>query len=229
MILAAAGAGTATVSCGGSPPPASSSAPAQSSTTALGPPRPGPVPTGSSGPVVSPGHGWVAASGLQGPVPGPGSCRDRSASDGGVLPDPACTPGAVDATVTQADLVTTLCRPGGYTRSVRPPESLTEPFKATVMRAYDATGALGAYELDHLVPLELGGSSDTRNLWPEPDDRPGRGVANSKDRVERDLHDMVCAAVAGRPSVPLRVAQDLVATDWTTAIPKARAALVPAR
>jgi hypothetical protein len=25
-----------------------------------------------------------------------------------------------------------------------------------------------AYELDHLIPLELGGSNDLRNLWPQP-------------------------------------------------------------
>jgi hypothetical protein len=159
-------------------------------------------------------------------VPAPGTCHERRAAGGGALPDPACTPGAVDGTVTQGDLGTTLCRAGGYTSSVRPPESMTEPFKYAAMRGYGDGGPASAYELDHLVPLELAGSSDTRNLWPEPDDRPSPGVANSKDPVENQLHDLVCAAVHGGPYLPLAVAQRLVATDWTTALAQARTAMV---
>jgi hypothetical protein len=132
----------------------------------------------------------------------------------------------VDGTVTQDDLATTLCRAGGYTSSVRPPVSMTEPFKYEVMRSYGDGGSASAYELDHLVPLELGGSSDTRNLWPEPGDRPSPSVANSKDPVENELHDLVCAATTGGAYLPLAVAQRLVATDWTTALDQARAAMV---
>ena len=173
------------------------------------------------------GPGWSTA-GLDGPVPSPGACHARTAADGRPLPDPSCTPGVVDTAVDQADLATTLCRRGGYTASVRPPEALTEPFKERALAAYGDTGPLGAYELDHLVPLELGGSSDTRNLWPEPDDRPA-GAANSKDPVENALHALVCAAVTGGPSVPLAVAQRLIASDWTTALAAARAAVVAPR
>jgi hypothetical protein len=178
-----------------------------------------------TGLVVSSGPGW-GPSGLDGPVPAAGTCHGGPAADGRPLPDPACTPGAVDGTVTQANLGSTLCRPGGYTSSVRPPESITEPFKYSVMRAYGDGGSAGGYELDHLVPLELGGSSDTRNLWPEPDDHPSAGVANSKDPVESQLHDLVCAAVGGGPYLPLASAQRLIAADWTTAVAKAQAAMV---
>jgi len=128
--------------------------------------------------------------------------------------------------VTQENLATTICRPGGYTEAVRPPESLTEPFKYESMRAYGAGGSVSAYELDHLVPLEVGGSSDTRNLWPELDDHPAPDVANSKDQVEGELHDLVCDALTVGPYLPLATAQMLIASDWTTAVADAGRDLV---
>jgi len=51
-------------------------------------------------------------------------------------------------------------------------------------------------------------------------------VANSKDPVENELHALVCAAVTGGRSLPLATAQQLIATDWTTALARAQAALV---
>lgn len=171
------------------------------------------------------GPGW-SDSGLEGPLPAPGSCRYRSATDGFSLPDPSCTPGAVDSSVTQRNLGQTVCSSSGYTSHIRPPESLTEPFKYASMSAYGADAPAGSYEIDHLVPLEIGGSSDTRNLWPEPDDHPSPGVANSKDIVEGELHRLVCNAVHRRPYLPLSVAQTLIASDWTTAVAMASRALV---
>ena len=47
-------------------------------------------------------------------------------------------------------------------------------------------------ELDHLVPLELGGSNDATNLWPEYPPSP-----NPKDKVEDALNAAVCEA--GQP------------------------------
>ena len=59
------------------------------------------------------------------------------------------------------------------------------------------------------MPLEVGGDpNDPRNLWVEPGASP-----NPKDDVELQLHDLVC-----RGTVPLNVAQQAIATDWTTAI-----------
>jgi hypothetical protein len=141
------------------------------------------------------------------------------ASDGYLLPDAGCTPGAVDPSVTQADLGSTICRSGGYTSSVRPPEGLTDSFKTLSMSAYTTPSARIDTELDHLVPLELGGASDTRNLWAEPDQgNPAEfdpqhpfGV-NAKDGVEDRLHDAVCL-----DRVSLAAAQQAVAADWTTA------------
>ncbi|HET9076002.1 MAG TPA: hypothetical protein VFN68_03650, partial [Acidimicrobiales bacterium] len=175
--------------------------------------------SGAAGLVTAAGAGWTA-SGLDGPVPAAGTCHYGRAADGYPLPDPACTPGAVDPTVTQADLRSTVCRAGGYSRSVRPPERLSGPFKRLSEAAYRDPRASSGTELDHLVPLGLGGASDTRNLWAQPDQgRPAQfdpqdpfGI-NAKDGVEDRLHDAVC-----RGQVGLAAAQQAIASDWTTAL-----------
>lgn len=159
-------------------------------------------------------------------MPAPGSCRYRRAGDGAILPDPECTPGAVDNSFTQSNLARTICSGAGFTSHERPPESITERFKYVSMSSYRSEAPVRSYELDHLVPLEIGGSSDTRNLWPEPDDHPSPAFANSKDIVEGELHELVCNAVRGRAYVPLTLAQVLIASDWTTAIEKAERSLV---
>jgi hypothetical protein len=182
-------------------------------------------PSGNSAPAEATASGLVVTDvgwgpgGLEGPSYEPGTCH--FGHDGQwVLPDPHCTPGAIDRAVTQETLAETICRPGGYTRSVRPPVSLTRPAKLAAMRAYSAPGPPSAYEFDHLVPLSLGGSSDTRNLWPEPnqgspadfDPSDPYGI-NAKDGVEDALHAAVCA---GR--VSLAAAQSAIARDWATAL-----------
>lgn len=132
-----------------------------------------------------------------------GRCHSRNL---GQLPDPRCTPGSIDPAVTQAGIRSTICV-SGYTKTVRPPESQTTAFKYGV--AYPAYGvpSPARSELDHLVPLELGGSNDATNLWPET----GK-VPNPKDDVERALNRAVCS---GRVSLP--AAQLAIASDWLTA------------
>jgi hypothetical protein len=127
--------------------------------------------------------------------------------DGGQLPDPACTPGAVDPSVTQADIKSTICRSGGYTKKVRPSSGETDHAKFDV--SYPAYGVRHSAksEEDHLVSLELGGSNDIANLWPEVGKEP-----NPKDKVENDLHRAVCDG-----QVKLADAQEAIATDWETA------------
>jgi hypothetical protein len=135
----------------------------------------------------------------------PGQCHARTAASGDPLPDPACTPGSIDPAVTQATINSTICR-SGYTATVRPPASDTGRWKIRtyVFYALD-TSTRGEY--DHLVPLELGGSNATSNLWIEPGSIP-----NPKDKVENRLHDQVCAG-----DISLATAQRAIATDWTTA------------
>jgi hypothetical protein len=120
-------------------------------------------------------------------------------------PDPTCTPGALNPAVTQASIDRTICVEG-WTATVRPPESITEPEKAASVAAYGDTGSLGDYEYDHSVPLELGGATnDPRNLWPEPGATP-----NPKDAVENELRKQVCDG-----QIRLAQAQREIVTNWT--------------
>ena len=108
-------------------------------------------------------------------------------------PDPRCTPGAANPAVTQASIGSTICRTG-WTSTIRPPVSVTEPEKLASMAAYGVRGLPSRYEYDHDVPLELGGAvNDRRNLWPEPDYANSAGFyKNPKDRLENALHRLVC-------------------------------------
>lgn len=137
--------------------------------------------------------------------PPAGTCAYRP-TPAGLLPDPACTPGGYDPAITQATLATTVCLPG-WTRAVRPPARETDAYKARALLAYNTTAYGPAAEYDHLVPLALGGSNATSNLWPQPGPVP-----NPKDTVERRLLTAVCA---GR--VSLDAARAAIARDWTTA------------
>lgn len=136
----------------------------------------------------------------------PADCHGTGNSPATVLPDPACTPGGIDPVVSQATIKTTICV-RGYTATVRPPVSQTAPFKRAVTLAYGLAAGTPS-ELDHLVPLELGGDNDAANLWPETGPIP-----NPKDTVENQLKADVCAG-----KVRLADAQNAIAADWTTAL-----------
>ncbi|MFD9796811.1 hypothetical protein ACFWXK_38360 [Streptomyces sp. NPDC059070] len=152
------------------------------------------------------------------PQPAPGTCTYRYTANKQPLPDPKCTPGALNPKVTQATVKTTVCT-SGYTGTIRPPVSVTGPEKTANARSYGYTGPMGDSEYDHLVSLVLGGDpDDPRNLWvepPSPDHKPGGGPNNPKDVVESKLSKAVCSG-----KVQLNAAQTAIATDWTTALAK---------
>jgi hypothetical protein len=116
------------------------------------------------------------------------------------LPDPACSPGAILTDATKEKI----CVPGysGVTRNV------TESEKNKVFAEYGIKShTAGEYEVDHLISLELGGSNDIANLWPEPaEPRPG---FHEKDKVENYLHQQVCNG-----ALSLQDAQYQIAHDW---------------
>ena len=128
-----------------------------------------------------------------------------TAASGGppLRPDPQLTPGAT-LEVTTRDI----CVPG-YTKKVR---AVPDPVKRQVYAAYGIqTHASGEYEVDHLIPLELGGSNALTNLWPQSyQTQPWN--AHVKDRLENELHRLVCAG-----QLPLDTAQRDIATDWIAA------------
>lgn len=184
-----------------------------------------------SGRPALPGTASAASPVAAGPIPvgaGPqsnytvqqqppaGSCHYRY-EKGEPLEDRSCTPGAISPAVTQANLAATICRKGGYTKGIRPPESVTGQEKRLNAKSYGYTGPLGDAEYDHLISLQLGGDpNDARNLWiepPDPNHKSGTGVNNLKDSVETKLHSAVCSG-----KITLAQAQKAIVTDWTTAL-----------
>jgi len=157
-------------------------------------------------PGASPGAQATADDG-GGLVALPAACHLQG---NGSLPDPACQPGATDPAVTQANVGSTICV-SGYTRTVRPPTSYTDPIKRDLVRRYGLTGPLSSFELDHLVPLAVGGAPRSiRNLWPQPRNlHPGAG---EKDQLEDRLHTQVCTG-----SIPLATAQQMFERNWVQA------------
>ena len=84
---------------------------------------------------------------------------------------------------------------------------VTEEMRDKVYQEYGRTEGFGCCGVDHLIPLELGGSNDIKNLWPQPDDpRPGDG---EKDQLENELHHQVCSG-----EMSLGEAQKCIASDW---------------
>jgi hypothetical protein len=155
--------------------------------------------SGKGGTVLAPGQGSTSNPGSQPANIGvPSKNANCVAVDG--VQDKACTPGAIipDATVDQ------ICTPG-YSSSVR---NVPTSEKDQVYAEYGITSHFaGQYEVDHLISLELGGSNDIANLWPElADPRPG---FHEKDKVENYLHQQVCGG-----QMSLQKAQELIASDW---------------
>jgi len=117
-----------------------------------------------------------------------------------LYPDPSLTPGAVFTTD-----ASTICTPG-YASGVRDVSTAT---KEQVYAEYGVSypQALGAYEVDHFIPLEIGGSNDITNLWPEPA-TPTPGF-HQKDQFENFEHGQVCNG-----TISTAEAQRRMVSDW---------------
>ena len=116
--------------------------------------------------------------------------------------DQTLTPGATDPAVTQANIHQTICT-RGYTSTVRKVSTKT---KSAVYAEYHvAQSDKRGYVIDHLVPLEVGGSNDIRNLWPE-----AKATAEHKDQTENLLHARVCNG-----TIDLVAAQQLFEAEWS--------------
>jgi hypothetical protein len=92
---------------------------------------------------------------------------------------------------------------------------VTSAIKNRVYLSYGLIGNHNGYcdsrqgcEVDHLVSLELGGSNDIKNLWPEPYEGE-QFNAHVEDRLENYLHAEVCAG-----HISLTTAQKEIATNW---------------
>ena len=117
-------------------------------------------------------------------------------------------PQALNLDVTQANIGSTICVPG-WSASVRPPTSYTRAIKRRLLKqAGLPLSSAGKYELDHVVPLSIGGSprhpTNLRlQLWAGPDG------AHAKDVLERAMQRAVC-----KRRVTLEAARSCMAADW---------------
>lgn len=111
------------------------------------------------------------------------------------LPNPQLTPGKTRV-VTLEELCTT------STKLVRHTTSRTKRF---ICKEYQVENCPGSdWEIDHLIPLELGGADDKSNLWPQP-----IAEAHEKDKVENKLHKEVCTK-----EIDIATAQDKITHWW---------------
>jgi hypothetical protein len=117
----------------------------------------------------------------------------------GPLPDRACSPGALDTRRTS----TVICSKSFHTSDVR---NVPESVKHQVEIAYGLKPKRygSTLEIDHIISLELGGSNDLANLYPEL--APGY---HAKDVLENRLHKLVCTG-----AITLHTAQRRIAADW---------------
>lgn len=123
--------------------------------------------------------------------------------------------GSLNPDVRQETIQETICIPG-YTKSVRPATTYTNGVKQKLMReaglSYDV--AASEYELDHIIPLALGGHPrNLNNLDLQPWE--GQHGAKRKDRLEVKLQCLVCSG-----QVKLVTAQEDIAGDWGAAYSK---------
>lgn len=113
-----------------------------------------------------------------------------------------------DPAVTQETLAETVCI-RGYTRTVRPGWRALRRIKLWLLEAAgEPPEHAPAYQLDHAMPLVLGGDPrDPANMVLQP-----RGEAARKDRIERKLGCLVCTGQVG-----LDEARAEIAGDWREA------------
>jgi len=127
------------------------------------------------------------------------------------MPDSQMTPGIVDRSLS----LQMICTKG----SARDERNVSEAEKKAVYALYGIAKCTGycsgrqGCEIDHLISLELGGSNDIANLWPQPYD--GVWSAHHKDQLENRLHELVCTH-----KMTLGAAQEEISTDWVASYRK---------
>jgi esterase/lipase superfamily enzyme len=135
-------------------------------------------------------------------------------NNGYPVPDPTCTPGAINPTATLEVLVSPR-----YRTSCLMNNRITVNQKATTYDWYnisqpkDNVGPNQTCQLDHLVPLELGGADTLDNIWPlcgPPGVRLAQRYFAQKTLVNNYLIMQVRMGL-----IPLADAQRGIASDWT--------------
>lgn len=120
------------------------------------------------------------------------------------LPNSSLTPGDA-AAVTSNDLC------GSEYRS--PDRNISITQKRQTFDRYGLSTRTGGYNVDHLIPVRLGGSNSPKNLWPQS--LAGEWNYHMKNRLERRLHKLVC-----EKKISLDTAQQEISRDWVSAYKK---------
>lgn len=143
-------------------------------------------------------------------------------SHGYPIPDSACTPGAINPTVTL-----TVLQDGKFKTGCERDRASSRSAKARTYALYHLTapvhntGKTQSCELDHLVSLEIGGADTLDNIWPQCGPKRvalARRYFKIKDSVENYL-----AVQVRTGAMPLADVQHAIATDWTQFIAAAQA------
>ena len=123
-------------------------------------------------------------------------------------PNPSFTPGATDPHVRQATIKQMICTRGRSTthRNVSTRTS-NEVYATYHIKKSNRT----KYVIDHLVPLEVGGTNSLTNLWPEP-----KNDAKTKDKLAAQMHAAVCS---GRLTLAAAQAKFMTTAVTTTVLP----------
>jgi hypothetical protein len=152
----------------------------------------------------------------------PAQCKTR-VSNGFVLPDPNCTPGAVNPSLT----VEVLRNPQFRTSCVRS-HATTEDQKNKTYGYYGIphpgqdSGVTQICELDHLVSLELGGADTLENIWPQCG--PPNTVLVHRYFKEKDTVENYLAKQVRDGMMALEKVQQGIAADWTQYLADAKKA-----
>lgn len=129
-------------------------------------------------------------------------------------PNPTLTPGAVNPYITQANIHQTICKSGytaGLDENGNKVRNVSESTKKKIFAEYNVAKSSSRFEIDHLISLQLGGSNDIKNLWPQSYvTTPVNAI--TKDTLENKLHALICS-----DKITLEEAQHAIATDWRAA------------
>jgi len=118
------------------------------------------------------------------------------AAEAPVLPSSILTPGEADPSLTAAVICNT---------DTKHRRHVTAATRDSVFSDYNVAPAdHDRYELDHLIPLALGGTNRAANLWPQES-----ADAALKDVLEVEMQRRVCHGL-----LPLPQAQHEIADDW---------------
>jgi hypothetical protein len=124
----------------------------------------------------------------------------------GALPDRRCSPGAYYSKLTQLVICSSSFRTGSVRNVPQSEKYADEREYGMPAKSYGRT-----IEIDHIVSLELGGSNDIANLYPEPGS--GKASYHVKDKLENKLHSLVCSG-----SMTLSAARRGIATQLGEAL-----------